>query len=1032
MLKHQRALIAGKFPIFNPPILVGVPYLAPDLWVGDSVDFVEAPLQTVVYPTPATVDTAFVNGVNKGAAGVYTITSGDVTAGSLILTQVTSNSQGAVSVSSPAVNPIAVQKAWDQGLLGGNTSGATYYTVQQFLNNAGQGGKQQLFVYQNTGANYAGGFDANGWPTSAFTVEVTAQIGGLDGQLPAGTYNCSWRSVGQATSLTGGNGGTGFAITNISTTHPITHVNDGVTTYFTLTNPFASNTTLDFNGAIQYLDIPRDGVTYTYGGPEFWSTNLAFWAQQSVLRLMDLCNCTGPETTHTEREAAFPETGTTRPCTQYSLTRIARWIKAVCQYPGSRVQTVVFNAPGLMDPTVTQANNLAFTIPTMLNSVLAGIGVQIVVEPGDEPWNASLGPALIYRGNLTTMETETKCLPYYPGEVSNISSIVGNNDGTVTVTLSTPTLANIPLPDGSSFTITNGMQCIVNYQQGNAVWGAGSVIPDPNNAVDGTVNPVTVTTGGALGANQFKYTANGTPNGTLPPASGSVQLAIFFGLTSNLLKDGLTLNLYDMGNKVQVRRTYQCQQVWSAVRPQDKFLLNLQQYGKTVAAAMTGSKFSFPYSKYLGGGSDAWCWGASVAPYVKPTGLPFTGTATSGGTAVTGVPWAATAVVGDQVKINGAGAGGTNLSTTVVSGSGTTLNVADTILTTVSAGTIDYIYGPSTSVTASISGTTMTVTAGSGIMIGMMGNGTPATLAPNTRILSQLTGTAGGTGTYQLSVSQTVSSTTIAFAQTDGLVNAMLSAVPNFALTLANHIYMSMRWNKRRIVYEGGPDTQAFPNQQVAIHTNPAMQTVVSTLLDAWFNQGGQEFMYYTGAAATFVNSASGAWSALQSYTDTASPKYAAIVGYATKGLAFADAYEPGLTFGPGGTPGAYTQGISQASSGWAGFFTANGMVAAAGGSGHRWLEILRNIPRGRRYAIKVAGTDTAIGTLADIYIDGTFMGTVTLPANGNGTSAGTVAGDSTTLQLGELSRGPHRVMVDFPANRGTNVGIFSITLIKY
>lgn len=64
-------------------------------------------------------------------------------------------------------------------------------------------------------------------------------------------------------------------------------------------------------------------------------------------------------------------------------------------------------------------------------------------------------------------------------------------------------------------------------------------------------------------------------------------------------------------------------------------------------------------------------------------------------------------------------------------------------------------------VTGSISGTTLTVTAvTTGQMnVGEIISGTGVT--SGTQILSQLTGTAGGVGTYQVSAAQTVSSTTI-------------------------------------------------------------------------------------------------------------------------------------------------------------------------------------------------------------------------------------------------------------------------------
>ncbi len=1019
---YQVAALAARLPRYSVASISGTPYIGTDAWPGDTLDITPATV-TAGFPIPSPLSTLSlaIAGIGKGDPATYTLLTGDV-GQSTQVTQASTNTLGTVSASSNTITPVVVQRAWDQGLVGGNTAFPIHYSVTQYLNNGGQGVRQPFFAFNSTSTTYGGTLDGNGWPTSSFSVMLSATIGGLDGQLKAGTYKCAYRSVSQASTVTVLQSCT---VSNISNTNPNTGINDGVTTYFTLVIPFAQNPMLSFSGGIQYLDIPRDGVTYTYGGPEFWPVNLAHFGQFSVARHMDLCQANIAEKVWSDRNTARPEYGPTQPGNSYSWERLARYFKAQAQYAGSRSILAWINPPGTLDPTATQSNNYAYQLPTLLNTILAGVSLQLAVELGDEPWNASLGGGALFSANLHAAETETQCLPWYLGETSNISSIVGNGDGTVTVTTSSP-LSAIPLPDGSTFAITNGMQVVVNHQQANSTWGAGSITPDPNSTVDGTIVSVPVT---VLSSNSFKYTSNGTTSATLGAPSGGNQMAFFFNLASNLIKDGNSLNIFDLGNKVHIRRTFLTQQIWSAVRPQDKFILNLQQYGSTATGAMTNSKFAFPYARYLGAGSDAWYWGPAVAPYVKPSGLPYTGTAASGGTTVTGVPWASTAIVGDQISVLGAGVAGAALATTVAAGSsGTTLNIVDTISTTVNAGTINYVYGPSASVTASIDGTSgiMTVTGGSGLMVGMMANGTPATLAFGTRITSQIDATH-----WQLNIPQAVSSTTITFAQTDGLVNAMLSAVPSFALTLASHIYSCMRWGKRPLVYEGGPDTQSFPNQQVAIHTNPAMQTVVSTLLDAWFNQGGKEFAFFSVNPAVFSNSLEGFWSALQAYTDTASPKIAAITGFATRPLAYADAYEPGLVFGPSGGPGTYVEGISQLRLGWQGFYV-NGMVACAGSTTHRSLEVLRNLPRGRRYALKVTGSDSAAGTLADIYIDGTLAGTVTMAHNGNATSAGTTPGDSTLLQLGELARGAHRIMVDFPAGRGANVGIFSITLVKY
>jgi hypothetical protein len=68
--------------------------------------------------------------------------------------------------------------------------------------------------------------------------------------------------------------------------------------------------------------------------------------------------------------------------------------------------------------------------------------------------------------------------------------------------------------------------------------------------------------------------------------------------------------------------------------------------------------------------------------------------------------------------------------------------------------------GAGASVTGSIAGNVLTVTAGSGLVVGGIISGTG--VASGTQILSQLTGTAGGIGTYSVSIpEQTVASTTI-------------------------------------------------------------------------------------------------------------------------------------------------------------------------------------------------------------------------------------------------------------------------------
>jgi hypothetical protein len=99
-------------------------------------------------------------------------------------------------------------------------------------------------------------------------------------------------------------------------------------------------------------------------------------------------------------------------------------------------------------------------------------------------------------------------------------------------------------------------------------------------------------------------------------------------------------------------------------------------------------------------------------------------------------------------------AGATVNATALVSG--TQYSVL-TLGTTLAAGFVA-VGATSTSITGSIAGTTLTVTAGSGVAIGQILSGTGVTA--NTTITALGTG-SGGAGTYIVSASQTVASTTI-------------------------------------------------------------------------------------------------------------------------------------------------------------------------------------------------------------------------------------------------------------------------------
>lgn len=120
-----------------------------------------------------------------------------------------------------------------------------------------------------------------------------------------------------------------------------------------------------------------------------------------------------------------------------------------------------------------------------------------------------------------------------------------------------------------------------------------------------------------------------------------------------------------------------------------------------------------------------------------------------------------------RARFIGFGVAGTVTPIEVSSNSGFTTfadgRIAIPYIGPISAVTTGYIEPETASITASIAATTMTVTAiGSGTLVagGTLSDVTAA-VAPYTKIVTQLTGSAGGTGTYTVSISQTVGSTTI-------------------------------------------------------------------------------------------------------------------------------------------------------------------------------------------------------------------------------------------------------------------------------
>jgi hypothetical protein len=157
--------------------------------------------------------------------------------------------------------------------------------------------------------------------------------------------------------------------------------------------------------------------------------------------------------------------------------------------------------------------------------------------------------------------------------------------------------------------------------------------------------------------------------------------------------------------------------------------------------------------------------------------------------------------------------------------------------------------------TASIATTTMTVTAitSGPIYPGMVITGTGVTAG--TRIVSQLTGTDGSTGTYQVSVSQTVASTTIT-GTCKSKVRCQIAGTYNIQFSVQfvntdNNIHDTNIWMRKNGV--DVPDTNSqfsVPNRHGSIdgHLIGALNLFVDLAADEYI-----ELMWATTNASTTI-----------------------------------------------------------------------------------------------------------------------------------------------------------------------------------
>lgn len=270
-----------------------------------------------------------------------------------------------------------------------------------------------------------------------------------------------------------------------------------------------------------------------------------------------------------------------------------------------------------------------------------------------------------------------------------------------------------------------GFQSAVNQYPAPAVAGdfassnpRASVLAGEGALIAG-VNGVTVGRFAWTDSSGFAYSSGSS--GNLPRGFVGRDQQALIGLITNeatmLIRAGLPVTLFNLGD------------FWA----------------KTNTVATIGQKV---YANYADGSIST---GATGSPPVSASVTADTGAVVTG--SIAGTVLTVSAVTSGHLSVGD-----------VISGSGVTAGTTITSLGTGTGGTGTYnvsISQTASSTTITAVGTTMTVTAvGSGALsAGEPISGTGVTAG--TYIVAQLTGSAGGTGTYQLSTAQRFTSATV-------------------------------------------------------------------------------------------------------------------------------------------------------------------------------------------------------------------------------------------------------------------------------
>ena len=251
------------------------------------------------------------------------------------------------------------------------------------------------------------------------------------------------------------------------------------------------------------------------------------------------------------------------------------------------------------------------------------------------------------------------------------------------------------------------------------------------------------------------------------------------------------------------------------------------------------------------------------------------------------------------------------------------------------------------------------------------------------------------------------------------IFNDITNALVGVASSVKNHVYRCLSYGVKALLYEGGPDTSlSLSSQVISTHTDPRMNSFVTSYLNTIYENGCQDFHYLSISPQTFTNESNGAWSICQSFTDTTSPKYEALQSFKTAVRNYSNIY---------GSPGTIS-GLSYSGNvGNVANNTTNQLAWLWGNNTiTRSISWLFVVNRTRRFSISIYGSDS-VTTTVQILIDGIIVGSVTLPTNGNSGDNTTIPNLATSIFEVNMTAGPHILTTQFAPGQGVQPGISQI-----